>query len=87
MLWMFTSILSFSCSEDETYIPAEEEPQVSPVVLDLASVPYQTLSEYNFFEGTMSDLEPVYGVVPYELINKLFSDYAKKTNQKVKLNK
>ncbi|MDC0637609.1 MAG: Ig-like domain-containing protein [Flavobacteriaceae bacterium] len=51
---------------------------VSPVQLDLSNVPYPKLSDYNFFEGPLSDLSPVYGVLPYEPISKLFSDYAKK---------
>ncbi|HET8837638.1 MAG TPA: hypothetical protein VFM82_01430 [Flavobacteriaceae bacterium] len=52
--------------------------EVSPVVLDLDAVPYATLSEYHFFEENLSDQNPVYGVVPYEPINSLFTDYAKK---------
>jgi uncharacterized repeat protein (TIGR03806 family) len=51
--------------------------QISPVVLDLNSAPYKTLSEYNFFEGKMSNLIPVYGVLPYKIKSGLFIDYAK----------
>lgn len=51
----------------------------SPVNYDLQRMPYDRLSEYNFFEGQMSDLEPVFGVVPYKPISSLFSDYAVKT--------
>ncbi|NND63029.1 MAG: hypothetical protein HKN48_07510 [Flavobacteriaceae bacterium] len=50
----------------------------SPVILDLTQVPYTNLSDYNFFEGTLADQSPVYGVLPYEPISPLFSDYAKK---------
>ena len=50
----------------------------SPVYYNPAELPYEKLSDSNFFEGTMSDLEPVFGVVPYEPISTLFSDYAKK---------
>ncbi|MCB0457867.1 MAG: hypothetical protein KDC91_08995, partial [Flavobacteriaceae bacterium] len=42
------------------------------------SVPYPTLSEYNFFEGDLANHEPVYGVLPYEPISTLFTDYAHK---------
>ena len=77
ILWIFSSLLWYSCSEDESYTPVEE-PEVSPVVFDIANVPYETLSEYNFFEGEMADISPVYGVLPYTLINTLFTDYAKK---------
>ncbi len=51
---------------------------ISPVNFDINQVPYQTLSEYNFFEGTLADLNPVYGVLPYDLNSPLFSDYAHK---------
>lgn len=78
MLWALLPLVLLSCSEDDTYVPVDEPAQVSPVVFDMATVPYQTLSEYNFFEGPMSQLEPVFGVLPYELINPLFTDYAKK---------
>ena len=65
-----------SCSEDDSYvsIPTTNE---SPVTLDLTSVPYQNLSDYNFFEGRMANLEPVNGVLPYKIISGLFIDYAK----------
>jgi len=42
------------------------------------NTPHQTLSAYNFFEGDLKDLNPTFGVVPYDLISPLFSDYAKK---------
>tara|TARA_B100001765_G_scaffold215513_1_gene188262 strand:+ start:3430 stop:4845 length:1416 start_codon:yes stop_codon:yes gene_type:complete len=50
----------------------------SPVNFDINEVPYDTLSEYNFFDGAMADQNPVYGVVPYEPISALFTDYAHK---------
>jgi len=51
---------------------------ISPVVFDLAEVPYPKLTDYNFFEGTLADQLPVSGVLPYELISPLFTDYAHK---------
>ena len=51
---------------------------VSPVNYDLEAMPYATLSEYNLFDGPMADQNPVYGVLPYEPITPLFSDYAEK---------
>ena len=48
------------------------------MVFNLENVPYQTLSEYNFFKEDIKNLEPVFGVLPYELNSSLFSDYAKK---------
>src|SRR5690606_27347561 len=50
----------------------------SPVNFDIRVVPYEKLSDYNFFEGNLADQSPVYGVLPYEPINSLFSDYAHK---------
>ena len=51
---------------------------LSLVNLTLENVPYQTLSEYNFFQGNLKDLNPNFGLVPYTLNSTLFSDYAKK---------
>ncbi|HAT65007.1 MAG TPA: hypothetical protein DCS66_10445, partial [Flavobacteriaceae bacterium] len=51
---------------------------ISPVNFDINAVPYNTLSEYNFFEGDLASQEPVYGVLPYDLISPLFTDYAHK---------
>lgn len=49
-----------------------------PIQAELDEVPYQTLSEYNFFTGELASLEPVFTVLPYEPISALFSDYAHK---------
>ncbi len=51
---------------------------ISPVNFDLEEIPYPTLSDYNFFKNDLKELDPVYGVLPYKPINKLFSDYALK---------
>ena len=51
---------------------------MSPVNYSLTNIPYATLSEYNFFSGNMADQIPVYGVIPYEPISTLFTDYAHK---------
>ncbi|WP_040279520.1 Ig-like domain-containing protein [Psychroserpens damuponensis] len=52
---------------------------VSPVVsFNLGEVPYATLSEYNFFNGDLKNLNPVNGVMPYDLNSTLFTDYAHK---------
>lgn len=50
----------------------------SNVLYDLENMPFQSLSEYQFFEGEIKNLEPSYGVVPYTLNATLFSDYALK---------
>lgn len=76
---LFLIAISFlaSCSSDDNYVDLPEDP-ISPVFLDLELVPYQKLSEYVFFEGDMKNQMPVYGVLPYEPISSLFTDYAKK---------
>ena len=72
----------FSCASDDDYVPnptSNPEPEpISPVNFNIDDVPYQTLSEYHFFDGDQKNLNPVYGVVPYELTSPLFSDYAHK---------
>lgn len=75
-------ILSFvvSCSSDNGFFPDDDgDPvEVSPVVFDIDAVPYPKLSDYNFFKSPMSDLTPVYGVLPFEPASVLFTDYASK---------
>ena len=60
--------------EDDKYEPVP----ISPVTVDLTQVPYQTLSEYHFFEGEMKDMIPSLNVHPYEPSSTLFTDYAHK---------
>ena len=68
------TIVFFNCSMDEEYVHIA----YSPVYFNLEALPYTNLSEYNFFQGEMKNLTPVYGVLPYELINPLFTDYSLK---------
>lgn len=65
----------FSCSQDDKI--SDYEP-ISPVVVDLTSVPYPKLSDYKFFEGELKNQNPSLDVIPYEPISSLFSDYAHK---------
>jgi uncharacterized repeat protein (TIGR03806 family) len=51
---------------------------ISDINYDLDAFPFQNLSDYNFFQGNLKDLEPNYGVLPYTLNSTLFTDYAKK---------
>ncbi|WP_417350223.1 hypothetical protein [Flavobacterium alkalisoli] len=77
VILLATTSIVISCGSDdkESYT---EIPDESPVVLDLDAVPYPKLSDYNFFEGEMKNLEPVFRVIPYDLNSTLFTDYAKK---------
>ena len=78
LLITFTTVLCSCGSDDsENYIEVIPEEE-SPVVLDLEAVPYPTLSEYNFFEGELKNLQPVYKVIPYDINSSLFTDYALK---------
>ena len=49
-------VLTISCEKDD-YSPIENP--ISPVIVDLASVPYQKLSDYQFFKAPLNMLEPV----------------------------
>ena len=48
------------------------------VQVNLANLPYPKLSDYGFFTGRMIQHIPNEGVLPYDLITPLFSDYAGK---------
>lgn len=78
-LYLILSLFIISCSSSDNDGPVDEQPEeVSPVIFDINAVPYTKLSEYNFFKGTISDLEPVYGVLPFQPASQLFTDYASK---------
>jgi uncharacterized repeat protein (TIGR03806 family) len=57
--------------------PPGPPPAPRPVV-DLAEVPYETLSEYGFFVGELVDEEPAPGVLPYRVAAPLWADAAGK---------
>ncbi len=46
------------------------------VSLDVSQKPFEKLSDYNFFTGTIHELKPNQRVIPYDLITPLFTDYA-----------
>ena len=48
------------------------------VALDIAAKPFDLLSKYNFFKGTINKLQPNERIQPYDLISPLFTDYAHK---------
>lgn len=49
------------------------------VSLDVSEPAFERLSEYRFFTGIQHQLEPNEGVLPYDLITPLFTDYAQKS--------
>ncbi len=73
VLLLFTAVLSIpmACKK--------ENPELPDLEIDLASLPLDKLSDYGFFTGELNELEPYKGVIPYELITPLFSDYAGKS--------
>lgn len=74
---LITFLISCSSKEEYVEVPNNNLPE-SPVVFNPDAAPFQQLSEYRFFEGNLKDLAPSYGVIPYEPINTLFTDYAHK---------
>ncbi len=70
----------FAACRKDSAVPEPGTPSgsSSPVVFNPESLPYASLSDYNFFQGNIADLDPVEGVLPYSVITPLFSDYAKK---------
>lgn len=67
-LILYLSLITYQCKTATN----------SNVQVDINNKPFEKLSEYNFFKGKMSDLIPNEGVLPYELITPLFTDYAEK---------
>ncbi|AUC74602.1 hypothetical protein [Olleya sp. Bg11-27] len=78
LLVVFTILTQSACSSDENYVPNNQTQQESPAVFNPEATPFNTLSEFHFFDGNLKDLTPTIGVLPYEPINSLFTDYAHK---------
>jgi uncharacterized repeat protein (TIGR03806 family) len=74
VLLIFLIALSFSsCSDkDSDYIP------VATVSVDLTKIPYEKLSDYNFFDGDIKLQNPAKKVLTYQPASSLFTDYAHK---------
>lgn len=62
-------------SQDSEMVVVEDTTSLGGTALNLGP---NKLSEYGFFKGKQADLDPVDGVVPYNLNTPLFSDYAHK---------
>lgn len=54
------------------------DPSEDRLELDVQDFPFPSLADYGFFKGRLAELRPAAGVLPYELINILFTDYAHK---------
>lgn len=68
-----STILFISCSDND-----DEYTVLSPVTVNLSTVPYPKLSDYHFFVGDMKNQVPESDVLPYEPASSLFTDYAHK---------
>jgi uncharacterized repeat protein (TIGR03806 family) len=71
----FLSALSVSIM---IYVSGCTPSMTAKVALDIAAKPFEQLSQYNFFKGTLKQLLPNDRIMPYDLISPLFSDYAHK---------
>lgn len=81
LLLIVTSAALLSCKKDKTPYPLGPVAPVVPdttVSVDLSKVPYPKLSDYRFFKGNMVEHIPNEGVLIYEPITPLFTDYALK---------
>lgn len=81
LVGLTVGLFLYSCKKEKEEIcpiPPTEEPSAEGVNVDLTAVPYNTLSEYQFFDGDMVDQLPADGVLPYKPASALFTDYAKK---------
>ncbi|MCX7743896.1 MAG: hypothetical protein N2167_04940 [Flavobacteriales bacterium] len=70
-------ILTNSCNKENPNDP-NPLPEDTSVNVNLSQVPYDSLSSYRFFIGDIKNLTPNNGVIPYEPITGLFTDYASK---------
>jgi uncharacterized repeat protein (TIGR03806 family) len=67
-----TMLFSCSTTDEEEYI------EIPAVRVDLTLVPYEKLSDYNFFDGPIKNQKPALDVLIYEPASSLFTDYAHK---------
>lgn len=71
--WALLFGLGLGCGEPSPQAPPPPRPTV-----DLATLPYETLSEYGFFVGELALEVPTTGVLPYQVAAPLWSDGAHK---------
>lgn len=69
------TVAFFSCKKDTGHFAPYDDMNVN---FDITSVPYEKLSEYNFFVGAMNKQVPSKGVIEYKPASTLFTDYALK---------
>ena len=67
-IFLLVMTLSIGCDKENN--------DGSIIHANLSDLPHALLSDYNLFKGDMANLEPQKGVIPYDLITPLFTDYA-----------
>ena len=78
LLLLLPFAILVACTKDDLEHGAVADLQSDRLNLDVSTFPLPTLSAYGFFKGKMMNQQPMCGVVPYEPINALFTDYAHK---------
>lgn len=78
ILTIVTALYGCEKEEDERAPIIDNGEGSETVNVVLSEMPYANLSEYNFFLGDMKSQDPNVGVLPYDPISHLFTDYAKK---------
>jgi uncharacterized repeat protein (TIGR03806 family) len=81
VLLLASIVIMSSCKKKEEIAPlppVSEAVDTNAVNVNIDNFPFQTLSEYRFFDGNMVDHEPNQRVYPYKPASQLFTDYALK---------
>ncbi len=80
VLTLLVTVALAACQKDdeETDNTDDDSLPSTGVRFNLNEVPYAKLSDYRFFIDTINELQPNEGVLPYDVITPLFSDYAHK---------
>lgn len=72
------SWLIYACEKEPIDPQPIQELYGTVELFDFASVPFNNLSAYNFFDGVLKNLEANVTLLPYDLTTGLFSNYATK---------
>jgi uncharacterized repeat protein (TIGR03806 family) len=80
VLTLSVTVALAACQKDDEDTDNTDDDSLpsTGVRFNLNEVPYPKLSDYRFFIDTITELQPNDGVLPYDVITPLFSDYAHK---------
>jgi len=73
ILWLI-----YACEKEPINPAPEQELYSTETLFDFEGVPFKNLSEYNFFDGEINNLNPNTTLLPYNLTTGLFANYASK---------